>query len=76
VSYRVYYGDALAMAAGRDLHRQDGVRSERFSTEHEALFRARELVEGDARTVVAIQDAAGNQLSGVCLYLRLGHACD
>lgn len=76
MTYRVYYGDALAMATGRDLHQQDGVRSERFSTEHEALCRARELVEGDARTVVAIQDATGNHISGVCLHLRLGYACD
>lgn len=75
MTYRVFYGDALAMAS-RDLHQQDGVRFERFSTEHEALCRARELLAADERTVVAIRDAAGNQLSGVCLQLRLGYACE
>jgi hypothetical protein len=73
MTYRVFYGDALAMTSG-DLHRQDGVRSERFSTEHEALFRARELLDEDERTIVAVHDAAGNRLSGVCLQLRLGYA--
>lgn len=71
MTYRVFYGDALAMAAERDLHQQDGVHHERFSTEHEALRRARELLEDDQRTVVAVRDASGNQTSGVCLQLRL-----
>lgn len=75
MTYRVFYGDTLAMA-GSGVHQQDGVRSERFSTEHEALCRARELLDEDARTVVAIHDADGRQLSGVCLQLRLGYACE
>jgi hypothetical protein len=49
--------------------------SEQFSTEHEALHRARELLDGDASTVVAVRDAAGNLLSGVLLQLRLGYLC-
>jgi hypothetical protein len=73
MTYRIFYGDALAMTA-RDLHQQDGLRSERFSTEHEALCRARELLDEDARTVVTIRDVAGRELSGVCLHLRLGYA--
>lgn len=73
MTYRVFYGDALVMT-GPDPHQQDSVRSERFSTEYEALSRARELLERDGRTVVTIHDAAGNRLSGVCLHLRLGYS--
>ncbi|HTV87791.1 MAG TPA: hypothetical protein VME41_02135 [Stellaceae bacterium] len=75
MTYRVFYGDTLAMAGG-DLHQQDGVCAERFSTEHEALCRARELLDEDARTIVTVCDAEGRQLSGVCLHLRLGYACE
>jgi hypothetical protein len=75
MTYRVFYGDAAAVA-GSDLHRQEGVRFERFSTEHEALCRARELLDEDAHTIVTIHDAQGRQLSGVCLQLRLGYACE
>jgi hypothetical protein len=75
MTFRVFYGDALAMA-GRELHQQDGVRFERFSTEHEALARARALLDEDERRIVAIRDTQGNQLSGVCLQLRVGYACE
>ena len=73
MTYRVFYGDAAA-TAGSNLHRQEGVRVERFGTEHEALCRARELFDEDAGTIVTIHDAQGRQLSGVCLHLRLGYA--
>ncbi|MGC2413050.1 MAG: hypothetical protein WA459_10195 [Stellaceae bacterium] len=75
MTYRVLYGEALAMASA-DLHLDERVRSERFSTEHEALTRARELLEEDLSTVVAVCDRTGNLLSGVRLQLRLGYACD
>ena len=75
MTYSVFYGDALAMAS-RDRHLEERVHSERFSTEHEALTRARELLEDDASTAVAVCDRAGNLLSGVRLQLRLGYACD
>lgn len=75
MTYRVLYGDALAMASA-DRYLDERVRSERFSTEHEALTRARELLEEDLSTVVAVCDKTGNLLSGVRLQLRLGYACD
>ena len=75
MTYRVFYGDALAMA-GSNSYSQEGFRSERFGTEHEALRRARELLDDDAHAIVAIRDARGRQLSGVCLQLRLGYACE
>jgi len=72
VSYRVVYGDPVAMLR-QDRYLDEGVRMERFSTEHEALNRARELLDED--TVVVVHDDAGNQLSGVRLQLRLGYSC-
>lgn len=75
MTYRVIYGDALAMS-GRDPYLDERVRSERFSTEHEALNRARELLEEDEGAAVAVSDRAGNLLSGVRLQLRLGYTCD
>jgi hypothetical protein len=75
MSYRVYYGDVVAVAS-RDAHLDERVRSERFSTEHEALQRARELLEQDLGTAVAIHDAAGNRLSGLRLQLKLGYCCE
>ena len=74
MSYRVYYGDVVAVA-NRDVHLDERVRSERFSTEYEALSRARELLEQDVGTAVAIHDAAGNRLSGLRLQLKLGYCC-
>lgn len=73
MSYRVVYGEALVHALGEA---DDTVRSERFSTEHEALNRAREILELDERHTVAICDAAGNVLGGVRLQLKLGFCSD
>jgi hypothetical protein len=75
MTYRVLYGDATAMTS-RDRHLDEAVRAERFSTEYEALRRARELLEEDVSTVVAVSDRAGNLLSGVRLQLKLGYFCD
>jgi len=75
MTYRVLYGDAAAMACA-DRYLDERVCSERFSTEHEALTRARELIEEDASAVVAVSDRAGNLLSGVRLQLRLGYTGD
>ena len=75
MSYQIFYGDAVAMGQ-RDRHLDERVCSERFSTEHEALLRARELIEEDVSTVVAVSDRAGNLLHGVRLQLRLGYTCD
>jgi len=75
MTYHVLYGDAAAMAS-RDRHLDERIRSERFSTEHEALMRARELLDEDLSTAVAVTDRAGNLLSGVRLQLRLGYTCD
>ena len=75
MTYRVFHGDALAMLS-QDPHLDERVQVERFSTEHEALNRARQLLEEDETIAVAICDAAGNQLAGVRLQLKLGYYCD
>jgi len=72
MSYRIFYGDALAMS-NPDRHLDERVRMERFSTEHEALARARELIDAEDGTAVTITDGAGNLLSGVRLELKLGY---
>ena len=75
MTYRVFHGDALAMSH-RDDYLDDRVRVERFSTEHEALNRARQLIEEDDTIAVEIYDAAGNRLAGVRLQLKLGYSLD
>ena len=73
MTYQVFYGDAMAMASW-DRHVDERVRFERFSTEHEALRRARELLDQDVSAAVAVSDASGTLLSGVRLQLRLGYS--
>jgi hypothetical protein len=74
MTYRVLYGHPAGVTR-RDAHLDERVRSERFSTEHEALNRARELVERQPDVAVAVRDEAGNQLSGLRLHLKLGLLC-
>ncbi len=59
-----------------DRHLDERVQVERFSTEHEALTRARELLDTDDSRAVAISDASGNLLGGVRLQLKLGFLCE
>ncbi len=59
-----------------DRHLDERIQVERFSTEHEALTRARELLDTDDSRAVAISDAAGNLLGGVRLQLKLGFLCE
>jgi len=75
MTYCVLYGHAAVMASG-GYQLDERVRSERFSTEHEALMRARELLDEDVSTAVAVSDRAGNLVSGVRLQLRLGYTSD
>ena len=74
MTYEVFYGEAPAMA-NHDRHLDERIQRERFSTEHEALMRARELIDDDETRVVAVCDATGNQLAGVRLHLKLGYCC-
>lgn len=75
MTYRVLYGCAAAMVR-HDRHLDERVQLEQFSTEHEALQRARELIDEDLTTVVAVSDTAGNLVSGLRLQLKLGYLCE
>lgn len=75
MTYRVFHGDAFAMSSP-DRHLDERIQIERFSTEHEALTRARELLDTDDSRAVAVSDAAGNLLGGVRLQLKLGFLCE
>jgi len=72
MAYRIFYGEPVAML-GWDQSGDKRVSTERFSTEDQALGRAREILDEDFNKVVVIRDRAGNQLSGVRLQLRLGY---
>ena len=58
MTYQGFYGEASTMSSP-DRHFDERV-VEHFSTEHEALRRARELLDEDISTVVAVCDRAGS----------------
>lgn len=71
MSYRIIYGETPPVR-GECGWRLDSARSERFADEHEALGRARELLETGEHYGIAVRDDCGNELSGVRLQLKLG----
>ena len=71
MSYRVIYQETAAPRAKAEW-RQRTVWTEEFSSEHQALGRARELIETGEHHGVAMRDQGGNELSGVRLQWRLG----
>jgi hypothetical protein len=71
MTYRISYDDGLAAASGAQGH--EGVtRTEYFRTEHEALKRARELIEGGDHHAVSLCDNSGSVMAGIRLQLKLG----
>ena len=46
--------------------------TEEYHTEHEAMRRARDLIDTGEHHAVLVSDSAGNTLAGVRLQLRLG----
>ena len=71
MSYRVIYNEPPMLRAPADWWRGTEW-SEEFTTEHQALGRARELLEAGEHHSVAMHDHSGNELSGVRLQWRLG----
>lgn len=69
MTYRIIYSEIPAPRAAR-LRRT--VATEEFATEHQALGRARELLEAGEHHGVAVCDHTGNELCGVRLQWRLG----
>jgi hypothetical protein len=69
--YRVSY-DVTLKTAREDGRAVDAVEVEEFSTQYEALSRARELFEDGECNRVSVRDGSGNLLCGVLLQLKLG----
>lgn len=72
MTYRISYEDGWAPATRAA--RGGTECTEYFRTEHEALRRARELIDSGVHHGIAVYDSDGNALSGVRLQLKLG-AC-
>lgn len=70
MTYRIVYNQVPAPRAAAQPRRT--VSTEEFATEHQALGRARELLETGVHHGVAVRDHSGNELCGVRLQWRLG----
>jgi hypothetical protein len=71
MTYQTSYHDGLAISV-KKLRNEGPTRTETFATEHEALNRARELLDDGDHQAVAVSDSSGNVLAGVHLQLKLG----
>jgi hypothetical protein len=71
MSYRVIYKEP-SLPRTDPRRWQGAVSSEEFAMEHQALGRARELLETGEHQGVVMHDHSGNELSGVRLQWRLG----
>ncbi|HTZ36992.1 MAG TPA: hypothetical protein VMB84_13255 [Stellaceae bacterium] len=71
MSYRISYSE-MPVVRGGGGWRRGTAWSEEFPSEHEALGRARELLEAGEHHSVAVRDHSGSELSGVRLQFRLG----
>ena len=69
MSYRIIYTELPAPCADAGRHTKW---TEEFPTEHQALGRARELLETGEHHGVAVCDDGGDRLFGVRLQWRLG----
>jgi hypothetical protein len=72
MSYHVIYNETSLPRTIPAWQRQATMSTEEFATEHQALRRARELLETGVHHGVAMHDHSGNELSGVRLQWRLG----
>ncbi|HWD57943.1 MAG TPA: hypothetical protein VG308_06670 [Stellaceae bacterium] len=70
MSYRIIYNETPARP--EETARRDTTWTEEFAHEHQALGRARELLETGEHHSVAVCDHSGNELHGVRLQLKLG----
>ena len=75
MSYRISYDDGAPISV-RKWRNDDAFRTETFGTEHEALYRARQLLEAGDHHAVVVCDGDGNTLGGIRLQLRLGFTAE
>ena len=71
MNYRISYYDTTLLSL-KKWRNQDGACTETFATEHEALRRARELIDGGEVHRVVLTDNSGTALGGIRLQLKLG----
>jgi hypothetical protein len=75
MTYRISYDDTVPVSIKKWRNADNG-RTESFETEHEALNRARELLDdGDCRAV-SVCDDCGTVLGGIRLQLKLGFTAE
>jgi hypothetical protein len=73
MTYRISYEDDLAAETGAEGY--GGVtRTEYFRTEHEAVKRARRLIDNGDHHAISVHDSSGRVLTGILLQLKLGAA--
>ena len=73
MTYRISYeGDLAAQTVAQGY--RGVMRTEYFRTEHEALKRARNLIDHGGRHAVSVHDGSGRVLTGILLQLKLGAA--
>jgi hypothetical protein len=75
MSYRVSYDDMMPLSI-KQWRKQESACTETFKTEHEALNRARELLDDGEVHAVAVSDDSGTAVTGIRLQLKLGITCD
>jgi hypothetical protein len=66
MTYRITYRETPSWRS------RNSATTEEYSREHQALGRARELLETGEHHSVAVDDGSGNVLHGVRLQLKLG----
>lgn len=71
MTYRVFYDDETPISV-KKWRNEDLSRTETFLTEHEALKRARQLLDEGDHHAVTLRDSSGNTLGGIRLQLKLG----
>ena len=71
MNYRISYYDTTLLSLKKWRNEESGC-TETFATEHEALRRARELLDQGEVHGVVLTDNAGTALGGIRLQLKLG----
>ena len=75
MSYRISYHDMTSPGL-RKWRNEEAERTEVFATEHEALRRARELLDEGEVHGVRVAGDSGSVLGGIHLQLKLGFTTD
>ena len=71
MTYRLSYDDGVPISV-KKWHNEEAARTETFRTEHEALKRARQLLDDGDHHAVVVYDSSGNTLGGIRLQLKPG----